>query len=735
MQERLKVSAIKYAEINNPSPDLFSKDEQKWIDKVQYSTSAQLVDANSDVSNAVTQIPASGLAVAVAMAPLSTDLGLVFGPFLESTSGRNHRASIKTMCTILLGKMNRVEQTRNKIISDVLGQATESRDTIYKQFHTLYHQWEALLFDDSKYDSGDAVTFPIIPIENIVQTLEDRYGSEDATDNSRHYSTKSSIKSGVNKKSQIEALDTNVFVYDYPLNEQADIDVRNSMINIEPMYRPDAKTTVLNIFQQVCTKNNFTFVPIPGNGNFNDYLEIFKPQISTKVRLQNLFYVMFTPTPESRVRAVNGKKSTLTEDYEVSPHQDAYEVKVGSPDNKVFTNFSVDTYETKATAESIISTQRATDNDNPNKKIATDCSQLPVMEGRSYKANFEMVGNAQVFPMQYFYLNSIPIFNGLYQVTNVKHSITPNDMSTTAEGIRMRFSKGELAGIRPVTLDSLANINVVEETTDATSLTDRVANTTRQQPVFAPDDFDPSVTVGIDATGGDKGSAKNYNTADSRPLYNQEQKKNINLLLAQMTTLGVTNDFAKAAILSIISKECGFIPHSENLNYSPKRMRVVWKYISVADSEKYGNNPKAFGDWKYGNKGGNGSNGGYKYRGRGFNQITFHDTYKKFGDMIGVNLLADPDKLNDPKYGGLAAILFFNSALKSLKNATAAYYNNSSKNLNMFLSLDDAVGAIYHTNAGVGKKVSEVLADTTGGRDRAFAVSAYMLEIVKAGKI
>ena len=168
MQERLKVSAIKYAEINNPSPDLFSKDEQKWIDKVQYSTSAQLVDANSDVSNAVTQIPASGLAVAVAMAPLSTDLGLVFGPFLESTSGRNHRASIKTMCTILLGKMNRVEQTRNKIISDVLGQATESRDTIYKQFHTLYHQWEALLFDDSKYDSGDAVTFPIIPIENIM---------------------------------------------------------------------------------------------------------------------------------------------------------------------------------------------------------------------------------------------------------------------------------------------------------------------------------------------------------------------------------------------------------------------------------------------------------------------------------------------------------------------------------------------------------------------------------------
>ena len=735
MQERLKVSAIKYAEINNPSPDLFSNDEQKWRDKVQYSINAQLVDPNSDVSNSTTQIPASNLAVAVAMAPLSADKGLVFGPFLESLSGSNHRASIKNMCSIILLTMNKVERTRNKIISDVLGQATERRDLLYKQFHTLYHQWEALLFDDSKYDSGKGVEFPIIPIENIVQTLEDRYGSEDANDNSRHYSTKSSIKSGVNKKSQIEALDTNVFVYDYPLNEQADIDVRKSMINIEPMYRPDAKTTVLNIFQQVCTKNNFTFVPIPGNGNFNDYLEIFKPQISTKVRLQNLFYVMFTPTPESRVKAINGRKSTLTEDYEVSPHQDAYEVKVGSPDNKVFTNFSVDTYETKATAESIISTQRATDNDNPNKKIATDCSQLPVMEGRSYTASFEMVGNAQVFPMQYFYLNSIPIFNGLYQVTNVKHSITPNDMSTTAEGIRMRFSKGELAGIRPVTLDSLANINVVEETTDASKLTGRDVNTTRKQPVFAEDDFDPSVTVGIDETGGNKGDAKKYNTAESRPSYSQEQKKNINLLLTQLTSKGITNDFAKAAVLSIISKESGFIPKSENLNYSPERMREVWHSISVADSKKYGNNPEAFGNWKYANQNGNGSNDGYKYRGRGFNQITFKNLYKKYGDAIGVNLVADPNKLNDPKHAGLAAIAYFNTALKGLKNATAAYYNNPSKNINAFQTLEDAVGAIYHTNAGINKSVSDVLADTTGGRHKAFAVSGYMLEIVKAGKI
>lgn len=722
--DKLEFATIKYDKINNPSPSLYASDGTAWENAVLYPSTAKIVDPNSQVSSQ-TEIPAANLAVAVALAPLSDDQGLVFAPFLNSTSGRNHRASIKKMCTIILNKMNKLEQTRNQAISDVLGKATESRDTIYKQFHTLYHQWEALLFDDSKYDAVDNLVFPIIPIEEIVPRLENRYGSEDIADQSRHYSTKSG-----NKKSQIESLDTNVFVYDYPLNDQADIDVKKSIINIEPLYRPGGDTTVLNMFQQVCTKNNFTFVPIPGNGDFNDYLEIFKPHVTGQVRLQNLFYVMFTPTPESRAKAINDSKSSLIEDYDINPNQNAYEVKIGSPDNKVFTSFNVDTYETKATAESIISTQRATDNDNPNKKIATDCSQLPVMEGRSYKASFDMIGNAQVFPMQYFYLNSIPIFNGIYQVTTVKHSITPNNMTTTAEGIRMRFSKGELAGIQPVTLDSLASINVVEESTDASGLTGRPIKQ-REQPVFSDDDFDPSVTVGIDATGGNKGAAKNYNTFENKPNFTQTQKNNIKTLLTQMKDGGITNDFAKAAILSVIYKESGFIPKSENLNYSAERIRQVWPSTSVADSNKYANNPQAFGDWKYGNKYGNNSKEGYKYRGRGYNQITFKDLYKKYGNAIGVDLVADPDKLNQPKYAGLACIAYFKSGLQGLSLATSSYYNNPSKSVNGFLTLEDAVGAIYHANAGIGKSVSDVLADTTGGRKKAFNVSGYLLEIVK----
>jgi len=199
---------------------------------------------------------------------------------------------------------------------------------------------------------------------------------------------------------------------------------------------------------------------------------------------------------------------------------------------------------------------------------------------------------------------------------------------------------------------------------------------------------------------------------------------------------GITNTLRLSHFLAQCGHESGgFKPKSENLNYSAERIREVWPSTSVADSKKYANNPESFGNWKYGRTGGNSSTEGYKYRGRGYNQITFKDSYKKYGDAIGVNLVADPDKLNNPKYAGLAAIAYFKLGLKGLDDAKSAYYGNSSKNINTFTTLEDAVGAIYHANAGIGKTIAAVIADTTGGRKKAFNVSGYMLEISKAGKI
>ena len=64
-------------------------------------------------------------------------------------------------------------------------------------------------------------------------------------------------------------------------------------------------------------------------------------------------------------------------------------------------------------------------------------------------------------------------------------------------------------------------------------------------------------------------------------------------------------------------------------------------------------------DIVYGNRLGNTEpNDGSKYKGRGLLQITGKTNYKKVGDIIGVDLVANPELVNDPKYAAAAAMAY-----------------------------------------------------------------------------
>jgi hypothetical protein len=463
INERFPIAVLKYSEMANPAR-LTWKDATNWDKNVVFDKTAKIVDPNITTTDNETKIDPSGLAVTVAFHPYSADQGLVFAPFYKTSSGRNHRAALKKMCTVILEKMDTLEEERNKVISSVVGKAEEGKNALYKQFHVLYHQWEVMMFNDS--DTDNNCSNPKISSKSIVSTLEDRFGASKSSD--RHVSIKKE-----SRKAKIKTLDSNVFIYDCPVSDVADIDVKNSLINIEPLYKPDGNTTVLNMIQQLCTKNNFTFVAVPGNGDFNDYSEVFKPHPSTPQKIQNLFYVLFSPTPESRTTLSNSSQVVLSQAKSPVLNTEAFEVKVGSTENKIFKGITIDSSENRPTAESVFNLQKLTDNQNQNKKVGIECSTLPVMEGKSYMAGFTMLGNAQIFPMQYFYLNSIPLFNGLYQIKTVKHNITPNSMTTTAEGMRMRMSMGESASIRPITLETFENLGIQIDSIDAGDLDER----------------------------------------------------------------------------------------------------------------------------------------------------------------------------------------------------------------------------------------------------------------------
>jgi len=464
------------------------------------------------------EIPTRNITLAVAYHPWdSINNTLVFGPFAGGSAEKDslvQRGYIRTMCLKLKERLNEVEQKRSQVISEVLGKAGDNKDLLYKQMHTLYQQWEVLITQDS--DSANNQNTKSISPGAIVSDMSTRYSNHENFD----------LPTAIS-----ENIADNTFLYGYPLNSGSNkkINVKNSIISIEPLYKPNGNTTILNIIQQICTKNSFIFIPMPGEPGCFSTESWYKPNVTDNPRIKNFFYVQFVPTPESRSTLKNESFAPISSSEKAKSKLPAETlwIKFGSPENQIVKNISVDTQESKTTAESIVNLQRLVDNENQNKKVTTDCSMLSVMEGRSYKATADMLGNAQIFPMQFFYLDSIPLFNGLYQIMKVKHSIKPNDMTTSAEGIRMRvdYQNGDFGGIPPITLETLADLPVT-----------LIPNT---NPVLGPGDFANAV---VDQGSGSKDGATGTNSAGSNaPTNSSNTNKGGSDIVptTTVTTLGV----------------------------------------------------------------------------------------------------------------------------------------------------------------------------------------------------
>jgi len=430
------------------------------------------------------------------------DSGLVWAMFLPTRQSRNQRAYIRKCAELIEEKIEGIIDERNQIVGEVLGKAGEQENLIYKQMHTLYHQWQSLAYSD-KTDAagcliGDVQENKSVdsdePVFNVAEVLEKRFGDNhlDLLNNEVVCFSKEQLAEGTNltaeeiqslkpanadeslyclsisNKDHASGVPDGTFIYDYPLQRIAGtgqpVNVRDSIINLEPLYKPNANTTILNIIQQVCTKNNFLFIPIPGNPGYLNVKDIYSPSREpANIQIRNFFHVLFTPTPESRSKTKNadGTPLSLSENHRTY-NANSFVIKFGSPDNQIVSNLQVGTDDNKVTAESIVNLQRLVDNENQNKKVTTDCSMLPVLAGRSYTASVDMLGNSQAYPMQFFYLENSPLFGGLYQVMKVKHQIDPNNMTTSLEGIRMRFASDSYGGIRPITLQTFRDLGEVE---------------------------------------------------------------------------------------------------------------------------------------------------------------------------------------------------------------------------------------------------------------------------------
>lgn len=126
----------------------------------------------------------------------------------------------------------------------------------------------------------------------------------------------------------------------------------------------------------------------------------------------------------------------------------------------------------------------------------------------------------------------------------------------------------------------------------------------------------------------------------------------------------ITAPLRLAHFLAQIAHESGnFQFVAENLNYSADSLlRVFPKYFKdKATADLYARKPEKIGSRVYGNRMGNGDEAsmeGFKFRGRGYIQLTGKDNYKAFSTFIGEDCVANPD-LVSTKYPMDSAIWFF----------------------------------------------------------------------------
>ena len=152
--------------------------------------------------------------------------------------------------------------------------------------------------------------------------------------------------------------------------------------------------------------------------------------------------------------------------------------------------------------------------------------------------------------------------------------------------------------------------------------------------------------------------------AATPPPMNQDQAKNMELIKAALNKQGITDPKYIAATLGNVMKETGGKSQSENLNYGKtdnSRIRSIFGKRAAgksdAELDAIKKDPQQMGEMMYGKDtkmgqqmGNNEPGDGFKYRGRGFIQLTGKGNYSAASKAIygDDRLVKNPDLVNDP---------------------------------------------------------------------------------------
>ena len=145
---------------------------------------------------------------------------------------------------------------------------------------------------------------------------------------------------------------------------------------------------------------------------------------------------------------------------------------------------------------------------------------------------------------------------------------------------------------------------------------------------------------------------------------------------AALQRFDIATPAREAAFLAQLAHESGQLKHwKESLNYGWQGLLKTFpKYFKTeAEARAFERKEEPIANRVYGDRMGNGpesSGDGWRYRGRGPIQLTGKDNYRACGTAIGFDLVNEPERLETPEVGCLAAGWYWSSnGLNALADA------------------------------------------------------------------
>ena len=161
-----------------------------------------------------------------------------------------------------------------------------------------------------------------------------------------------------------------------------------------------------------------------------------------------------------------------------------------------------------------------------------------------------------------------------------------------------------------------------------------------------------AVNKGSDLASQGVDALKNAANTATGGAYKGGSNANKAALVEAMNGSGIKDPKEQAMFMAQMDHESGgFRNLSENLNYSKKGLlKTFGKYYKTDDEAAAdANNPEAIANKVYGGRMGNTDPGdGYKFRGRGFTQLTGKANYAAAGKDLGLDLINNPELATDP---------------------------------------------------------------------------------------